>query len=197
MVAPDPVPAALLDLLALFEGPLKSVQFPDVDRAVLSELADSVRASAEDVERAAAALAAARVALDERREALVRMSQRALAYARVYAEDDAELRAKIDTITMPKTRGPAKSAPARSPEAAANPEAQNTGRQAGDLVSTGTEVVEAPAPRRRGRPPKAKLEAAPAPEPEPDAAPEAAPEENVTPVASAAPAEAEETLAAE
>ena len=194
MVASDPVPAALLDLLALFEGPLKSVQFPDVDRAVLSELADSVRASAEDVERAGAALLAARVALDERREALVRMSQRALAYARVYAEDDAELRAKIDTITMPKTRGPAKSPPARSPEAAANPEAQqNTSRQAGDLEATGTEVVEAPAPRRRGRPPKAKLEAAPAPE----AAPEAAPEENVTLVASAAPAEAEETLAAE
>ena len=184
MVAPDPVPAALLDLLALFEGPLKSVQFPDVDRAVLSELADSVRASAEDVERAAAALAAARVALDERREALVRMSQRALAYARVYAEDDAELRAKIDTITMPKTRGPAKSPPARSPEAVVDPVNQV------DPASPGNEVVEAPAPRRRGRPPKAKLEPAPAPE----AAPEAAPEENVTP---AAPAEAEETLAAE
>lgn len=194
MVALDPVPAALLDLLALFEGPLKSVQFPDVDRAVLSELADSVRASAEDVERAGAALLAAKVALEERREALVRMSQRALAYARVYAEDDAELRAKIDTITMPKTRGPAKPAPARSVEPASGPTTaeaqQNTGRQAGDLEATGTDVVEAPAPRRRGRPPKVKLEPAPTPE----AATEAATEAIITP---AAPAEAEETLAAE
>jgi hypothetical protein len=185
MVAPDPVPAALLDLLALFEGPLNSVHFPDVDRAVLAELADAVRASAEDVERAGAALLAAKAALDDRREALVRMSQRALAYARVYAEDDAELRARLDTITMPKTRGPAKPPPARAPEASSSPE-QNTGRQAGDVETTGTEVVEAPAPRRRGRPPKVKLEPVPAPE--------AAPEETITP---AAPAEAEETLAAE
>lgn len=212
MVASDPVAAPLLELLAVFEGPLKDVRFPDVDRAVLVELADGVRASAEDVERAGAALLAAKAALDDRREALLRMSQRALAYARVYAEDDADLRAKLDSIAMPKMRASAKSAAPRAAEVASSPvnaaspadaegavAPQSADRQPGDMETPGTEVVGAPAPKRRGRPPRAKPEAMPAAPPsEPTSRDAASPTSGA--IASSEPiaaSDAEETLAAE
>lgn len=162
--APDPVTAPLLELLSLFDGPLKNVRFPDVDHASLVELAGGVRACTEDVERAEAALLVAKTALDERRESLLRMCQRALAYARVYAEEDPALRAQLEAIPIPRMRLPGKPSAARSPEIAAN------------------EAAVAPAPRKRGRPPKDKTQAPP---------PEAIIEKD------SAASEPEETLAAE
>lgn len=128
----DPIDPALVDLLALFEGPLQAVRFPDVDHSTLTELAEAVRRGAEDVEQARAMLEAAEIALEERRQALLSRGQRALAYARVYADGNAELRGEIDRIALP---GSALRAEPREPEAVPGGE---------------------PARRKRGRPPKVR-----------------------------------------
>lgn len=112
----SPIPPALKDLLALFEGPLAQVQFPEVDAASLREHAAAVDAAAQDVEAAAAAWAAAKRAVDDRLEALLQKAQRALAYARVYAEDKPELSSALAAVALPRSgeapRGPKPAAPA-------------------------------------------------------------------------------------
>lgn len=81
----QPIDPPLLALLALFEGPLAEVRFPDVDRSSLAALAQQVRERASLVEAAEAALVEARVSLRAAREALAQHGERALAYARVYS----------------------------------------------------------------------------------------------------------------
>lgn len=137
----DPISPALQDLLKLFGQDLATVKFPDLDRSVLQEAAERVKEKAEVVARAQAALEAARQSLYESQEALLQKGQRALAYARIFAEDDAELSAKLDGISLPR---PVRKAPRLE----------------------GAVALEAPAvqaeestPRRRGRPPKVRTSA--------------------------------------
>jgi len=103
MTLPDSIDPAFGELLRLFDGPLNAVSFPDVDRSVLLELTQAVRASAEEVARAEAALEATRISLEENQLALLSRGQRALAYARVYAEDNEPLQAELARITLPRT----------------------------------------------------------------------------------------------
>jgi hypothetical protein len=137
----DPISPALQDLLKLFGQELAPVKFPDLDRAVLEEAAERVKEKAEAVARAQAALEAARQSLYESQEALLQKGQRALAYARIFAEDDAELSAKLDGISLPR---PVRKAPRT--EGAASLDAPSV-------------QAEESAPRRRGRPPKARTSA--------------------------------------
>jgi hypothetical protein len=137
----DPISPALQDLLKLFGQELATVKFPDIDRGVLEEAAAVVKERAEAVARAQAALDAARQSLHESQDALLQKGQRALSYARIFAEDDAELSEKLDTISLPR---PVRKAP----------------------KAEGAMALEAPAvqseesaPRRRGRPPKARTSA--------------------------------------
>jgi hypothetical protein len=96
--ARDPVPPLARDVLELFRGPLEAVRFPDVDRAALDlgerELLDAQVA----LEEAELALERARAVVLERSGALAARAQRALAYARVFAEDDAALRERVSAI---------------------------------------------------------------------------------------------------
>lgn len=94
----DPVPAELRAVLELFAAELRGVSFPGVDAARLGQHAEEVRARARDVERAQAALDAALGALGERTSALSALAGRALAYARVYAADNAELAARLTDL---------------------------------------------------------------------------------------------------
>jgi hypothetical protein len=89
-------------VVALFEGPLSGVRFADVDAAGLSKLAAELASVAGEVEQHEAKLAELRQDLAQRQEALLALSQRALAYARVYAEDDEELLAKLNDIALPR-----------------------------------------------------------------------------------------------
>jgi hypothetical protein len=137
----EPISPALQDLLKLFGEELATVKFPDLDRKVLEEAAERVKERAEAVARAQTALEAARQSLYESQEALLQKGQRALAYARIFAEEDAELSAKLDGISLPRPMRKA-------------------------LRSEGAVALEAPAtqgedsaPRRRGRPPKARSSA--------------------------------------
>lgn len=125
-------------LMELFATELAEVRFPDVDIKVLGEAAARVRERAEAVARAAATLEAARQALHESQEALLHKGQRALAYARVYAEEDEALSTRLEALALPR--------PARK-----------AGRSEGAEVPA--TAAEAAPPRRRGRPPKVRAEA--------------------------------------
>jgi len=98
-----PVPAPIQTVLELFENELATLKFPDIDQAVLSEAAHAVYQHAESVARAEAALQAAREALQESQELLLQKCQRAVAYARVYAEENAVLCDKLDAIGLPRS----------------------------------------------------------------------------------------------
>ena len=102
----NPIPTAVKELLALFDGPLSDVRFPDVDGAALREQVASVDAAVRDVEAAAAAWAEAKRTVDARLEVLLGKAQRALSYARVYAEDKPELDAQLAALVLPKWGDP-------------------------------------------------------------------------------------------
>jgi multidrug efflux pump subunit AcrA (membrane-fusion protein) len=123
--------ASVAELIALFAGPLSSVRFPDVDHATLVELAALVDRAQAEVDEARARLSAAESALEARRSELVARAHRAKAYARVYAEGDAELQAALDRLALPKVGAPL---------LAAQPRPADT------------------EPKRRGRPRKAREE---------------------------------------
>jgi len=126
MTATHPAVQALLDL---FATSLADVRFADVDGPSLARCAAEVEAAAQAETVARLALDAAQLALHEKQEALLQRAQRALAYARVYAESDPTLAASLETIGLP-----------RVPRRAA----------AGDalVLSTASET----SPRPRGRP---------------------------------------------
>jgi len=117
----SPLGPGLAKLLELFGTRLAEVKFPDVDATLLATDADAARQSATDVAAARsahlaaeAALATAEAALVERERALLLRAQRALAYARVFAADDAQLRAELDRIALPSTESGTSEATTRS-----------------------------------------------------------------------------------
>ncbi len=125
------IPAPIQTLVTLFTTSLADVRFADVDAPTLARLSADVEAAAEAAAAAQSALDVARDALQERQDALLLQAQRALAYARVYAEGDAALSQQLDTVNLPRP----------------------TRRARGE----DTLVLEAevqPAPRPRGRPRK-------------------------------------------
>jgi hypothetical protein len=105
----NPIPAPIQSLLAVFTTCLADVRFADVDGDLLGRFATEVEAAAETVSAAQSALDAAQGALQERQETLLQQAQRALAYARVYAENDDALLARLEAISLPRparrTRG--------------------------------------------------------------------------------------------
>lgn len=111
--AVSPIASSLQAVLDLYEGELGDLKFPDLDQAVLQEAALIVHEKAEAQARAEAALLSAREALQESQEALLHRCQRAMAYARVYAEDNAELLARLEGIELPRS-GRARSSMAQS-----------------------------------------------------------------------------------
>jgi hypothetical protein len=96
------ISASIQTVLDLFTTSLADVRFADVDGPTLARLAADVEAAAEAVAAAQAALDAARDGLQERQDALLQHAQRALGYARVYAEGDAALSQQIATVSLPR-----------------------------------------------------------------------------------------------
>ncbi len=127
-------------IVALYQGPLAGVRFPDVDGDLLRDLEATVRSATADVAAARAALVAAQCALGIAEQALVaseaalhERSARALAYARVFATAagagvDPSLRDALVAIDAATLLRPGAASPSAPPGAAA--------------------------PRRRGRPRK-------------------------------------------
>ncbi len=139
-------PSSTKALVGLFSSSLSEVKFGDVDAQSLSRLAEEVDVANAALVSAQATLEAAKKALLEREEALLLHAQRALAYARVYAENDEALSAKLGEIVLP--RGPRRSRPAAGGTTDAN---ATTGTNDSSLGSSET----LPTDRPRGRAKKA------------------------------------------
>lgn len=107
----DPVSAPLRDVLAVFDDALDDVRFPDVDGAALHAATEVVHAAHAELRRLEAAADEARRRLDEAQESLLHKAQRAVAYARVYADGDPALTARLDGIALPRSRGPRPATP--------------------------------------------------------------------------------------
>jgi hypothetical protein len=105
--ARDPVSEPLAALIEVFGAHSAALCFPEVDHPTLEGLAAELRQAAAEVERCERSLQQARQVLDERREALRGRAERGLAYARIYAEDDDELRERLESIDLGATALPA------------------------------------------------------------------------------------------
>ncbi|MET0790246.1 MAG: hypothetical protein ABW061_01880 [Polyangiaceae bacterium] len=104
-------------VLELFKGPLSTVRFADVDAAVLSNAAAQVASAAAEVEACEAQLAERKQGLAERQDALLVVAQRALAYARVFAEGDDALLEELNRIALPRASKPRKAGTTKVPTA--------------------------------------------------------------------------------
>lgn len=104
-------------VLELFQGPLSDVRFADVDAPGLANLAAEVEGAASAVAQQEARLNELRQTLAERQDALLLLAQRAVAYARVYAEHDEALTEKLASITLPRASKPRKASSAKAPSA--------------------------------------------------------------------------------
>ena len=77
-------------MIALYAEALPDVRFPDLDLALLQRNADDLHAAQLAVAAAAVQLEAAREAAHGQAELLSMRAERALAYARVFADGDSE-----------------------------------------------------------------------------------------------------------
>jgi hypothetical protein len=135
MKAPSPTP--LIDVtptlarqvIDLYAVELSEVRFPDLDLSALLYAQAELHAAQLEVERIEAELADKRADLDVRSQALISKAERALAYARVFAQGDEQLAPRIADI-------------GRKRNSAAH--TQSTISSSGQLT----------APKRRGRKPK-------------------------------------------
>jgi hypothetical protein len=138
-------------VLELFQGPLASVRFADIDAGGLAKLAAEVEASTGEVREQENKLTELRQNLAQRQEALLALAQQALAYARVYAENDEELLDAVNRIALPRAAKPRK-----APTSAKGPSARD---------ATGEAAVGAP-PEPDAAALAGRAEAEPAADPE-------------------------------
>jgi ElaB/YqjD/DUF883 family membrane-anchored ribosome-binding protein len=102
----NPMTTPLDSLMDFFRAELASVQFPGVDAKVLDAAAARIDAATETVRKAEAELDAARATLAAAQDDAQQKAQRALAYARVYAQDNPTLLARLDALSSPAVPAP-------------------------------------------------------------------------------------------
>ncbi len=131
----DPVPSAVQEIVDLFVSEFASLRFGDLEPTALAAACEEVKAVAANVIRAETELENVRAMLAAKKDALLHDAQRALAYARVYAENRPELGSRLERIALPRP-------PRRSGKVEPAPS---------DAELTGTLEVTAPPARRRAR----------------------------------------------
>ena len=146
----NPISPSVKALVELFKNELSTVAFPGVDIAILEQLISDVQTYTDAVTKAEAALEAARTSLRETEETLTVKSQKALAYAKVYAEDKPEIAAKIDFVArIAGTSTPATSTrerdrdPSDGPKRRGRPSKKAASAEAADATPAPSGVVEA------------------------------------------------------
>lgn len=96
----SPIPDSVRAVLALFEGPLAEVRFPQIDKDTLAEQVAVVEQRRAELQRALESVQAARTHLEREQRALLDQARRAHAYASVFAADDAELSTQLIDIVF-------------------------------------------------------------------------------------------------
>lgn len=98
ITSPEKLPPVVREILAVFEHDLTDVRFGDLDAGRLFALAERVRIAEEGVEGARAQLEQARETHGAMLADLVVLSEKALAYARIYAESEPELASRLEAL---------------------------------------------------------------------------------------------------
>src|SRR5690606_36584032 len=104
----------IAEFLSFFETHLGELSFPDADRDTLRGLAESVRTETATLDALEKQVQVQRQALESVCSELRRVSERGLAYARVYADGKDGLDAKLAALSMSRGGTPA-SESARKP----------------------------------------------------------------------------------
>lgn len=142
----DPISVSLRDVLAVFDDALADVKFPDVDNDALQAQAKEVEERHAEVRRLEAALEEAKKRLDDAQDGLLNKAQRAVAYARVYADGDVLLSSRLESIALPRAK--AKSSPpaqaSSAPKKRGRP-AKNAAEADASLFAVGSDDAEAAA----------------------------------------------------
>lgn len=90
----------LRELMSLFSEQFPDLRFADIDNARLTQEAAKVVEAAQQTAEIEVALDAARANLTETQQVLLATGQRALAYARIYAENSPELLSRLQAISL-------------------------------------------------------------------------------------------------
>ncbi len=122
-------------LVACFERELAEVSFPAVDLAILRQAAAEHEDRCAALTEAELALEAARAALAEQDAELTGLRGRALAYAKIYARDDAALLEELEGLA------PKRKATRRSRPKASRPSTRKAKGAAGGVDGTPTVVA--------------------------------------------------------
>lgn len=96
----DALSPALRELIGIFAQELAAVSFPGVDHKTFMDLAAQVETESQRVEELRAQLDTAHAALIEVKSRLQRSAEQGLAYAKVYAANDAELLARLNEVNL-------------------------------------------------------------------------------------------------
>jgi hypothetical protein len=130
-------------VLELFKGPLANVRFAEIDAAGLAKLAAEVEAAGAEVSNHEEKLSELRQTLAQRQEALLTLAQQALAYARVYAENDEALLEELNRIVLPRPAKPKKPSAKTSgtrDASRANPAAETQGAEVSEEAEAAPEA---------------------------------------------------------
>lgn len=100
-------------LLELYRGPLRDVRFPDADEGRLRASIESMQSAQEALTTAELAVDAARTALRDQLHMVNQQTERAFAYARIYADGRPELREALDAVAVAVVDKPARRGPGR------------------------------------------------------------------------------------
>lgn len=142
---------SIQSVVQLFRGPLAGVRFGDIDAAGLEGLASEVESASVELQAQEAKLTGLKQSLAERHEALLTLAQRALAYARIYAEGDETLSAQLEQIALPRAAKPRKKdTPAKPPvdqveESSVEAAPLDAPPESAELVVERSTEIEAPA----------------------------------------------------
>ena len=126
----DTTPVLARQVIDLYAVELVEVRFPDLDLSSLLYAQTELHAAQLEIERVEAELSQARAVWESRSQALTAKAERALAYARIYAQGDAELAPRIADI----------------------------GKKKSAHTVADADAILGDAPKRRGRKPKLDLE---------------------------------------
>lgn len=146
--AESPIPEPIRAILALFEGPLRDIRFPQVDRETLDAQVDVVEQRRAELQLALEAVLAARGVLEHEQQVLFEQARQAHGYASVFAVAQPELAARIADIKLDtRALAPLKKKRGRKPK-------QENQTSLTDRSDRATDATDAPAdpraPLKRG-----------------------------------------------
>ncbi|NLL14822.1 MAG: hypothetical protein GX267_15570 [Fibrobacter sp.] len=97
------IPAPVQEFYELYQQNFSSVSFPDVSLEILDKLISDVHEKMKALEEARALLDTAQQNLENSQNELLQKSMRALAYAKIYAEDQEELFKQLSSLNLAKS----------------------------------------------------------------------------------------------